>query len=250
VSDIFQEVEEEVRRDRYAELWKQYGDYVVAGVALVIIAVAGFQLWTRYESNQRQKASENLIVAQQLADAGDTTRANEALATVVKDAPFGSSYDEVARMSEAGVLLGSGKRDEAIEIYKSVAAKDHGPMGDVARIRAGWAMAEVASREDLDAMLKPLVDPKNTWHSAAGEILAFADYRAGHLAAARTEFEAISKDKDAPESLRRRAEVMADFIKNGGLANQGTVPPPPPPTAAPVPAAGPATAPAPTDKTK
>lgn len=241
MSDIFQEIEEEVRRDEYAKLWKQYGDYVVAVVALLIIAVAGWQLWTRYEGNQRLKASENLIAAQQLADAGDPTRANQALSVVAKDAPSG--YAEMARMTEAGVLLRSGKRDEAVQLYKEIAESDHGAVGEVARIRAGWAMSDYAPRADLETELKPLLDPKSTWHAMASEILAYAELRMGHNDAAAKAFDAIAKDKGAPDSIRRRAEVMASFIQQGGAANFGTVPKPPAPpqTAAP----GAPTAPAP-----
>ena len=124
MSDIFHEVEEEVRRERFEQIWKQYGDYIIAGFALVIIAIAGWQLWTRYEANQRLKASETLIAAQQLADANDLTKATAAFAIVAKDAPHG--YSEMARLSQAGVLMNAGRRGEAIEIFKSITAEDDG----------------------------------------------------------------------------------------------------------------------------
>ncbi|MEI9929239.1 MAG: hypothetical protein WDM89_01380 [Rhizomicrobium sp.] len=44
MSDIFHEVEEDVRRERFEKLWKQYGDYAVAALAVVILAIAGLQV--------------------------------------------------------------------------------------------------------------------------------------------------------------------------------------------------------------
>ena len=126
MSDIFHEVEEEVRRERFEKIWKQYGDYIIAGFALVIIAIAGYELWQRYETNQRLKASETLIAAQQLAEAGDFARATPALAVVAKDAPGG--YAEMARLSQAGVLQAAGRRSEAVQIYKALEAR-HIPGG-------------------------------------------------------------------------------------------------------------------------
>ncbi|MEI9997138.1 MAG: tetratricopeptide repeat protein [Rhizomicrobium sp.] len=234
MSDIFQEVEEEVRRERFEQLWKQYGDYVIAGVALIFIALSGYLLWDKYQNNERLKASETLIAAQELADSGDFTRANPAFATVAKDAPGG--YAEMARLSEAGTLLRAGRRPEAIQLYKSIAAKDSGPIGAVALIRAGWAMAGNASRDDVANLLAPLTTPTSAWRHSAGEIIAYADYHAGQILRAQAEFQAIADDKDATDAMRRRADAMAKFLKQGGFANFGTVPPPPAPAGLPSPA--------------
>ncbi|HEY0107143.1 MAG TPA: tetratricopeptide repeat protein [Rhizomicrobium sp.] len=224
MSDIFREVEEEVRRERFDRIWKQYGDYIIAGVALIIIAIAGYELWQRYEQNQRMKASETLLAGLHLAEAGDLGRAGAALSVVAKDAPDG--YAQMARFSEAGVLLSTGKRDEAVAIFKAIAAKDGGPIGQAALLRAGWASADTASKQDLQTLLAPLTDPTSPWRHSAREILAYADYHAGRLGAAGGEFQAIADDKDAPESMRQRAGAMASFLKSGGLGDYGIVPKP------------------------
>ncbi len=237
MSDIFHEVEEEVRRERFEQIWKQYGDYIIAGFALVIIAIAGWQLWQRYETSQRLKASETLIAAQQLADTNDIAKATAAFAVVAKDAPHG--YAEMARLSQAGVLMSAGRRGEAIEILKSITAEDDGVIGKVALVRTAWALADSAPRSEIETLLAPLTDPNSPWRHVAHEILAYADFHAGLAAKAQSEFQAIANDKDAPDAMRRRAAAMAAFLKNGGLANFGTVPPPAPatpPGAAPAPA--------------
>ncbi len=46
VSDIFHEVDEEVRREQLKKLWDRYGNYVVAAVVLLI---AGIGAWRGYE---------------------------------------------------------------------------------------------------------------------------------------------------------------------------------------------------------
>lgn len=224
MSDIFREVEEEVRRERFEQIWKQYGDYIIAGFALIIIAIAGYELWQRYESNQRLKASETLIAAQQLAENNDFAKATSAFAVVAKDAPGG--YAKMARLSQAGVLLAAGQRGEAVQIYKALATEDSGVIGKVALVRAGWALADTAPRFEIETLLAPLTDPTSPWRHSAHEILAYADYHSAHYDKAQAEFQAIADDKDAPESMRRRVAAMAAFLKNGGLMTYGTVPPP------------------------
>jgi len=237
LSDIFREVEEEVRRERFEQIWKQYGDYIIAGIALIVIAVAGFELWQRYEANQKLKASETFIAAQQLAIGGNFNQASAAFAVVAKDAPDG--YAKMARLSQAGVLEVSGQRNEALMVFKSIAKDDDGLIGDVARLRAGWILAVDGPRADMDSLLAPLTDPTSPWRFSAREIIAYADFHAGLNSKAQKEFQDVANDKDASQTLRRRCGAMATFLKNGGMSNYGKVPPLP----APAPAA---TNPAPT----
>ncbi len=237
MSDIFREVEEEVRRERFEKLWKQYGDYLIAGAALIIIAIAGFELWQRYEANQRLKASETLMAAEQLADSGNFAQATPAFATVAKSGPSG--YAEMARLAQAAALLSAGQRIEAVQIYKSIAADDHGVIGSVALVRAGWALADSAPRGDIETLLAPLTDPTSAWRFAAREILAYADFHAGDVPKAQHDFQSLADDPNAPPQMRRRVAAMAAFLKGGGMTNFGTVPPPapaaPPPPTAPAP---------------
>ncbi len=231
MSDIFREVEEDVRRERFEQIWKQYGDYIIAGVALIVIAIAGYELWQRYEANQKLKASETFIAAQQLADTGNLAQATAAFTIVAKDAPDG--YAKMARLSQAGALLASGQNSEAVMIYKSIASDDNGLVGDIARIRAGWALAPGGPRADLETILAPLTDATSPWRFSAREIFAYADFHSGNTAKAQNEFQSLADDKSAPQAMRARCGAMASFLKNGGMADYGTVPPPVTPPAAP-----------------
>jgi len=110
----------------------------------------------------------------------------------------------------------------------------------VARIRAGWAEADTASRADLENLLRPINDANNAWRFLAREILAYSDWRAGKALAASGEFSQLAADNNAPDSLRNRARAFAQFLAAGGATNIGTVPPLAPP---PAPGTPPATQP-------
>jgi hypothetical protein len=56
VSDIFQEVDEEVRREQLKKLWDRYGNYVVVAAFLVVAAVAA---WRAYSWWEAKKAAES-----------------------------------------------------------------------------------------------------------------------------------------------------------------------------------------------
>jgi len=233
LTDIFQEVEEDVRRERYAQLWKQYGDYIMAAAALIVVAVAAWQLWQRYQLNQRIEASNAYIVA---LETRDPEKAASAFAKLAKTAPAG--YALISRMQEANSLLDAGKHDQATALYREL-MKDSDPLfASVARLRLAWADADTLSKKQMQDLVAPLTDASDPFHYMANELLAYVDYREGAVQAAQTQYEALAKDTTTPAGIRERAAGMAAFLAAGGNRNVGTVPPPPKPQTPPAPVPG------------
>ena len=219
MSDIFREVEEDVRRERFEKLWKAYGIYAIAALVLLFAGIGGWQVWQRHELQERQKFSDSFLAAQRISN---PQTAASTFADLARNAPKG--YGVVARLSQAGAMFASGQRDGAIDLYKQIAKDDSGPIGSVARLRAGWGLAETATRAEVAELLKPLDRPGNAWRSNAREVLAYADYRAMDTKSALTKYNELALAPESPNGLRARARAMADFLKNGGAISYGTVP--------------------------
>jgi hypothetical protein len=224
VSDIFHEVEEEVRRERYEQLWKEYGDYVIAAAAFLIIAVAGWQLWRYYEQRAQLRASVEYSAAMQLLQSGQAPAAAEAFGKLAGDAPGG--YAKVSRLQEASALLAAGRTADAVKLYNEVASGSDEILANVARIRLAWATVDNTPRAQLQSQLAPLLDPGSSWNPMAREILAYADFRDGATAQAAAEYKKLAADKNAPAALHERAFAMANFIGAGAGRDYGTLPQP------------------------
>jgi hypothetical protein len=235
VSDIFREVEEDVRKERLEKWWKAYGDYVIALLAVIILGIAGWQLWLRYENAQRAKASTEFVAAERITNSTQAAAAFDALS---KTAPEG--YGPLSRLAAASALAVSGKTADAVTRYKDIAAADSGPVGAVARIRAAWLVADTSSRASLEALLQPINTDTSPWRQMSREVLAYSDYKAGKTKEAADEFAAIVADPDCPDALKSRARAFGAFLAGGGAADYGTVPPP---VATPAPGTPPGTVP-------
>jgi hypothetical protein len=219
LSDIFREVEEDVRRERFEKLWKAYGNYAIAALVLLFAGIAGWQVWERHDAQERAKVSDAFMAAQRITNPQAQA---SAMLDLARTAPKG--YASVARLAEAGAMFASGQQGNAIALYKEIAANDNGPVGSVARLRAAWGLAETASRKDLADLLAPLNQTGNAWRENAQEILAYADYRAMDTKSALAKYTALSVNAEAPDALRARAKAMAAFLKNGGATTFGSVP--------------------------
>jgi hypothetical protein len=212
VSDVFQEVDEELRRDKAAELWKRYGNYIVGAAVAIVIGTGGYVFWRDYTHKQAVARSTAFFSAAALTPPADPKSAIPALDTLARDSS--GAYAALARLREAGLKAESGDQDGATAAYRSVAEDGSAPqeLRDAARVLASMQSVDKATAADLDAQLQSLRADTGPWRHSALEIAALAALRSGDTAKARELFAKISDDPAAPTAMRgRAAEMIASF---------------------------------------
>lgn len=212
MSDIFREVDEELRQEKLSALWKKYGWYVVivaVGMVAGVAGVRGYQAWDASESATSGTEFSRAIEALNEQEGGDATSRLEALA---RDGH--ASYPVLARMRQAAALAESGARAEAVEIYDQVVADSSvdGMLRDVARVRAAFALVDTAATDEIQARIGGLADDDGPWRHTARELIALSHYRTGDFAAADAEYDKIMTDPATPAGVRGRAEMMRTLI--------------------------------------
>jgi hypothetical protein len=215
VADIFQEVDEEVRRERLKKLWQRYGNFLIAGCICVVAAVGA---WRGYEWWQAKKAAESgaaFEAAVTLAEAGKHQEAEAAFAKLAADGSAG--YRALARLREAAELTPTDKH-AAVKAYDEIAAdKSAGQViRDLAAVRAGFLLVDTAPYSEMRERLEPLTAPDRTFRHSARELLALSAWKAGDVAAARQWADMIMTDPQSPAGTRSRAEVLSELIASGG----------------------------------
>ena len=235
MSDIFQEVEEDVRRERYEQLWKKYGNYIIGAAALLVLGVAGYQAWSAYDTNQRQAVSDEYQAAQIIAPT-DAAKADTQFSELSNSGYDG--YATLAKFNLAASSFQQGKRDQAIALLRELTTSSDDAVSSVARLRLAWAEADAQPRAQIETILQPLVADDNPWRFAANEILAYVSFRTGSRAQAEADYLRLSQEQQASPSLRQRAAAILQYLKANPTAGPGA-------PAAPAPAVAPAPAPAP-----
>ena len=105
MSDIFQEVDEEVRREQLKKLWDRYGNYAVAAVVLVVVIIAAWRGYQWWEAKKAAESGAAFEAAVTLAEGGKHADAEAAFAKIVADGTSG--YRHLARLREAAPSAGS-----------------------------------------------------------------------------------------------------------------------------------------------
>lgn len=215
VADIFQEVDEEVRRERLQKLWDRYG-YLL--IALCVLIVAGVGGWRGYEYWQGKKAGESAVAYEQavrLAEAGKHKDADAAFARIAAGGTAG--YRVLARLRAAAELAQT-DRKAAVAAYDALAEdkKAGQVIDDLATVRAGVLLIDSAPYAEMQKRLEPLTAPGRTFRHTARELLALSAWKAGDVAAARKWTDMIMTDPETPGGTRSRAQILGDLIAAGG----------------------------------
>jgi hypothetical protein len=207
VSDIFREVDEEVRREQLKKLWDRYGNYVVAAAVLLVAAVAAWRAYMWWEAKKAAETGAAFEAATTLAEAGKRSEAEAAFAKIAVDGTAG--YRHLARMREAAELAQSDAK-AAIAAYDQIAAdRAVGPvLQDLAALRAGALLIDTGALEEAQRRLEPLAANDRTFRHTAREFLVLAAWRAGDATATKRWFDLIMTDAQTPAATRSRVEML------------------------------------------
>jgi hypothetical protein len=211
VSELFNEVDEEVRRDQLKKLWDQYSIYIVAGALLIIVAVGGWRGYQYLEAKKAAEAGAAFDKAVELSEQNKHAEAETAFIDLAAKAPSG--YRVLARLRAAAE---AGNRDPqaAAKMYDDIAADRSvgAAEQDLARVRAAGLLLETSSYPDMLTRLESAAAPGSTFRHTARELLALSAWRANDATAARKWLDLIANDGETPPSLRSRAEALQALL--------------------------------------
>ena len=214
MTDIFHEVDEEVRREQLKKIWQRYGNYIIAGCLIVVVGIAG---WRGYEWMQSKHAAESGAAFEQAATLAESGKVQEAEAAFAKLGIDGTAgYRILSRLREAAELARSDPK-AAIKAYEEIAA-DRGAgqvIQDLATLRAGYLLVDGTPYADLRNTLEPLTGPDRAFRYSARELLALSAWKQGDASAAKQWTETIIGDPQTPAGARSRAEVLSQLIAAG-----------------------------------
>lgn len=241
MSDIFQEVQEEYRREQAAKLWKTYRVPVIAGATALILTVAGYQGWTYWRALKLEESSREFErVAEMIAAGpGQEKAAADAFAKLAANATGG--YAMAAKFQEAGLRAEMNEIPAALKLYDEISASVSDPLfRDYAQLRAAILVLEAESLDNTKKRLEPITKGASPWRVIALEMLAYASWRGGKTDEALKLYAEVKEIPNAPNGSTRRATEMTTLINAGmklsdlntkpGLSTPGVTPMLLPPT--------------------
>jgi len=208
VSDIFREIDEELRRDNLLKLGSRYGRYVVAIAVLALVVAGAIVAWRDHQLSERRGQSTRYAGALTLARDGKESDAAKVFAAIANES---GGYAVLASFEEAGLLAKSGDHEAAAAAYDRIAAgNDLDPHfhGLAVLLSVMQRMPETDPHTTIDR-LEPLIASGNPWRPTAVELMALARLQSGDRSGALDLFKSLADDLATPQNLRARAAEMA-----------------------------------------
>ena len=211
MTELFDEVDEEVRREQLKKLWDRYSLLIVALAILIIAGVGGWRGYQYLEAKKAAEAGDAFNKAVELSDQNKHAEAETAFTDLAAKAPSG--YRMLARLRAAAELAqrdpqAAAKLFDELAADRSVGAEQR----DLAQIRAAGLLLDTASYQNMVQRLEPSTGPGATFRHVARELLALSAWRANDVAATRQWLDMIALDGETPPSVRSRAEALQALL--------------------------------------
>lgn len=239
------EVDDELQREWFNQIWEQYSSYIVAAAIAIVLAVGGYKYFEHRRQVGAEAAGAQYIAAiKQLGD-GKTEPATEQLAAVARG---NGGFAILARFRLAAADVATGKPAEALTKYEAL-SRERGidpVLVDFARLQTAMLRLDTESWGDMQTRLTPLTADGGAWRYGARELLGMAALKAGKTDEARAQFDKLIADPAVPAGIADRARIMMGSLAAADLAAKTPVPlaapapqsgaaPTPPPAATPAP---------------
>lgn len=212
MGDIFREVDEELKQERYERLWRQYGKYLIAAAVIVVAAVAAWQGWSSYRVSQQEAGGLEFSAATRLVREGRIEQAETAFATLSASAGYGV----LSRFHQASIRAAGGDHASAVDIYDRLAADRDTPpsLRGLATVLAGLQALRVREipPDAISDRIAPLTGPGAAYRHIAQEILAMVAQRAGDRETAVSYYRKLVDDAETPSGIRTRAAQMLNIL--------------------------------------
>jgi hypothetical protein len=211
VTELFDEVDEEVRRERLQKLWQKYSIYIIAAALLVIAAVGGWRGYQYYQAKKAAEAGDAFNKAVELSDQGKHSEAEAAFSELATKAPSG--YRMLARF-RAAAEVANGDPQAAAKMFDDLAADSSigAELQALARVRAAGLLVDSATYADMLRRLEPDTVAGQTFRHTARELLALSAFRVNDSTATRQWLDQLELDAETPPSMRSRAEALQALL--------------------------------------
>ncbi|SEJ23202.1 hypothetical protein SAMN05428950_1011534 [Sphingomonas sp. OV641] len=209
---FLREVDEELRKEQAAALWRRWGLAIAALVALGLAIFAGYLYWQHQQREAAGREGEQLQLVWDNLAAGQTEKAAPQIAELTKS--DSSGYRAVALFTQADLLLQKNDLKGAAAKFGAIAADQSlaEPFRQLALVRQTMAEYDTIKPDQVVARLRGVAVPENAYFGSAGELVALAYLKQGRRDLAGRLFGQIAQAEQVPPSIRQRAVQMAGVL--------------------------------------
>jgi len=198
MSDVFDEISDDLRQQKLNQFWKENGPWIIGGAIGAVLLTGALTLWREHTLSRNTEQTTQVIT---LEKAGDLTKLDAFAESADKD------HAMLARFAEADAYIAKKQNDKALAVYDTIAntSRLDKTWRDLARLHSVTLRLDKDPPEALAKELATLDGDKDTWRYSAREMEALLAARQGQMQKAADILSNIAADPLVPEDMRQRA---------------------------------------------
>ena len=209
---LLREIDEELRQERYSQLWTRYGKYVIIGAIILVIGVAGYKGWEAHTFNNKIQFSEEFYRGISEYQAENVVAAEKSFMHLIDGSNVGHSM--LAKFRLAASLVKQGKTAQASENYLTLAANTSidKQYRELAKILSVLLDIDTGDPEEIRQRLLPMLSDNNPWRFSALQLSGLIETRSGDQMAAKKIFDRLISDPETPQAIKSRTQELITAI--------------------------------------
>ncbi|RAH99518.1 hypothetical protein DLJ53_23700 [Acuticoccus sediminis] len=224
MTDIFDELEEDLRRERLARVWNRYGIYVILVAVLIVVVTAGWRGYEWWRVKTERSAGEQYATILTDLDAEGPGAGTQSLEDFAKDAPEGFSI--LARFRAATTEAANGDETASAATLRDLADDSKVPAlyRDLARVRLAQVLINAGDYPAATDAVKSLAeDTSSPFNRSASELMGLAAYAENDLDEAKRWYTQIAESATVSQDMRQRAQTMLSLVERITAQEAATV---------------------------
>ncbi len=212
--DLFDEIKEDVTREKYAKLWLEYGKYVIATAIAIVIITTLAVAYKGYKAKQYEKLGNMLYQSFKSESEGNIDNSIKGYSELADLDE--STYSQLSSMRNARILSGQNKQDEANKLYQEIFNSDKSvkELKDLAAILYLQNSLESKADDQILQAVNDIINDNNIYKYTAKQLLAYYNYNIGNSSEAKRLFEELLQSTDTPANIKKRSNEMLNAINS------------------------------------
>jgi len=210
--NFFKEVSADVHNDNMKKLWDTYGLQIIIAIAAILTVADSFETFKAWRTKRAESWSDTYAVALALQNQG---RFDESMKILKQIAETNHGiYGDIAQIQTSNILFEQGKNDEAIAILEGIINNQdiNKKMRDVTTVKLASYKLDTAPREEIEALLNPLMEENGSWSNIAREMSAMLAIRDGDMERAKALYSEILNTPNLSDGLKLRVQDMLSVL--------------------------------------